>query len=131
MKTPVGIFLDRESLTVARWSDPLVEALGQPVRSPAVEREWLPVLGPSCLVMLRRFDVDLLAGPITYRLAELGAALGIPGARRRGHPLPRSMCRLIDFGAARMCGDVLEVRSHLGRPPRRRPATAAEEAAAS
>jgi len=46
-KLPFALPLDH--LHVTRWDDPLIDALGHDVRSPYVERFWLPLLGPSTM----------------------------------------------------------------------------------
>jgi hypothetical protein len=41
-------------LTVTAWSDPVLDHLGHDPRSRYAERFWLPIVGPSCLLLGRR-----------------------------------------------------------------------------
>lgn len=105
-------------LTVDRLVDDLVEARGWPVDSLKVEQFWLPILGPSAVVVLRRLDRDLQAaeGPIIYELGTFGAEVGLPGrgkAKIGSSPLARTLARLVDFRACQLVGERLLVRSHL------------------
>lgn len=113
-------FVQHPRLTVHRWEDATLEEHGVSVRSPYAERFWLPILGPSSLLVLRRVAVDLLTSggqPIVYDLATLGAELGLPGKGKgigtRNSALARTLARLVRYGAAVDRGQALAVRTHL------------------
>lgn len=114
-------FEDLDPITVRRWHDPLVEAAGWPISHGYVERFWLPILGPSSLVMLRRFDQDLRVAqqPVTYQPGDLAAELGMPGRANRGGgpPLARTLARLARYGALRPVGGEVAVRACLAPLP--------------
>lgn len=72
------------NVRVLPWRDELVERLGFAPGDPYVERYWLPVIGPTAFVMLRRLVDGLTDQPEGYDLdvslmAEclgLGAGVG-------------------------------------------------------
>lgn len=106
-----------DPVVTCRWWDPIVEAAGWPVSHPYVERFWLPILGPSSLVMLRRLDQDLRDAqrPVTYQATDLAAELGMPGRADRGGgpPLARTLARLARYGALRPHDGAIAVRACL------------------
>lgn len=106
-------------LTVRRWVDPVVESVGQPAMSAYVERYWLPVIGPSCMVLLRKLALDLGEAPeVTYVVEDLAASIGTPGNSPKGGPaLARTIDRLCRYRVAMFVGDVLLVRTVLDRVP--------------
>ena len=105
------------TLHVTAWPDAVLDRLGHDPRSPYVERYWLPVLGPSCLLLVRRLAAELEASPDGFRVdtmqwaCELG--LGMRGGRNG--PFWKSLERASRFGAARRNGPRLAVRRRL--PP--------------
>jgi hypothetical protein len=104
-------------LQVATWPDPVLDRLGHDPRSGYVEQYWLPVLGPSCLFLMRRLAAELEQRPDGFTIEstrwaqELG--IGIKGGRHS--PFWRSIERACRFGAARRSGPHLVVRRRL--PP--------------
>ena len=106
-------------LHVSRWVDPVIDPRGYPATSAYCERFWLPVLGPSCLVVLRRFTLDLAEHPdgLTYPLSELAASVGLPGSSHRGGgtAFERTLRRLEQFRVARWSSTGLMVRTVLDR----------------
>lgn len=109
-----------DTLTIHHDADPTAP---HHARDPHVEREWLPLLGPSSLVLLRRLALDhATGGPTsTYDRAELAAAVGI------GLPaLTRVLARLVQFRLAERHDDgSYTVAATLHDPPRRRARKAA------
>jgi len=112
-----GPVFPHSRLIVKRWDDPVLDYLGHDPRSPYVERFWLPVLGPSCLFLLRRLAGELERNPDGFEFeaknwaAELG--LGMKGGKHG--PFWRSIERACRFNAAQRNGERLVVRRRL--PP--------------
>ncbi len=104
-------------VTVTALADPVLDRLGHDPRSGYVERYWLAILGPSCLLLLRRLASELERRPEGFELdtvqwaLELG--LGMKGGRN--DPFWRAIERGCRFGAAQRNGDLLAVRRRL--PP--------------
>jgi hypothetical protein len=72
-----------------------------PARDPYVERYWLPTLGPSAIMLLRRLALDALAEPATtYDVECLARSLGL-----HGPALERVLRRLAQFGFACLLAD--------------------------
>lgn len=99
-------------LWVERWDDPGPDRgspAGAPMhglRSGYVEEFWLPVLGPSCVLLLRLIDrqLDDHPGGFTLNVDDTARALGIGHRRGRNSPMARTLQRCCSFGAARMDG---------------------------
>lgn len=112
--------LDRV-LRVQPWPDPLLDDQGHDPRSAYVERFWLPVLGPSTTLLLRRLADGLERQPDGYLLdlRDLGHELGLVSRIQRS-PLVRAIERACVFGTAKMLGaDTLLVRQRLAPLTRR------------
>jgi len=110
------------ALEIVPWTDPSFETSGHDPRSDYVERFWLPLLGPSTTLVLRRFARGLEACPAGFRvdLVETGLALGIGDSMARNSTTQRSISRACQFGAAyRMNETRLAVRTHLPTLTRR------------
>ena len=100
------------------WWDPSLAVAGFDPRSAYAERFWLPVVGPSTLLLLRRFARGLEEHPTGFRvsLADTGRALGLGSGTGRTSPVNRTIERACTFGLARRVDtDSIEVRSHLPR----------------
>lgn len=104
-------------LQVTAWSDPVLDRLGHDPRSAYAERFWLPVLGPSCLLLVRRLAADLERLPDGFAVdcATWARELGIGMKGGRHGPFWRALERACRFGAARRAGPRLTVRRRL--PP--------------
>lgn len=112
----------KDVLTVEAWRDPLVEALGHDARSAYVERFWLPVLGPSTVLLLRRLAGPLERSPggMALRLAETSRSLGLGERLGRNSTFLRTISRTIEFELARLVAPArLAVRTVLPPLPRR------------
>ncbi len=108
--------IDRfESIVVLLWPDAEVMGSGHEARSTYVERFWLGILGPSTTWLWRRLVRGLDECPNGYRvqLADTARALGLGAGTGRNSMIVRSLDRMVQFGAARRNGDVVEVRTHL------------------
>jgi hypothetical protein len=104
--------------TVRSWWDPSIAVSGFDPRSEYAERFWLPIVGPSTLLLLRRFARGLDEHPSGFRVgvADTGRALGLGAGTGRGAPVNRTVDRACTFELARRVEvDVVEVRSHLPR----------------
>ncbi len=91
-----------------------------------VERFWLPVLGPTSIVLLRhlgriRETQDPLAHvSVIVRVEVLAFELGLGvGGVGKNSPLQRTCKRLVDFGVARFDAGTLYVRRSLPDVPER------------
>ncbi len=106
-----------EQLSVTAWPDPVLDQLGHDPRSMYVEKFWLSILGPSCLLLLRRLAIELERNPEGFVLEPLPWAqelgLGMKGGKHG--PFWRSIERACRFGTAQRVGQSLTVRRRL--PP--------------
>ena len=93
------------TLAIRPWPDPVIDTLGHDPRSVYVERFWLPTLGPTSLLLLRRIAAGLDEHPegIKLELGELSQALGVGHREGNSSPVVRSLDRLIQFDLA--CGE--------------------------
>ncbi len=108
--------MDGGAITLCSWDDPLTSGAGYPVQSRYAELFWLPLLGPSSLLLLRRTDQLLSVGakPVTMDLAELAHSLGLGPTGQHGSLLSRTIKRCCDFHVARLQGDsTLEIKRKL------------------
>lgn len=105
-----------ETITIRPWPDPVIDTLGHDPRSLYVELYWLPTLGPTTLLLMRRLAASLDEQPEGFDLglAETSRSLGLGDREGRNSPLWRSLCRLIQFDLACEDGGGLRVR---GRVP--------------
>ena len=106
-----------ELIRVTAWPDPVLDRLGHDPRSGYVERYWLPILGPSCLLLLRRLAAELEQRPDGFEIdtALWATELGIGMKGGKNGPFWRAVERGCRFGAAQRNGDRLAVRRRL--PP--------------
>ncbi len=104
-------------LGVVGWPDPVLDQLGHDPRSGYVERFWLPVLGPSCLLLIRRLAAELERHPDGFEVESTRWAreLGIGMKGGQHGPFWRAVERACRFGAARRNGPRLALRRRL--PP--------------
>ena len=89
-------------LALTPWTDPIIDTLGHDPRSEYVERFWLPTLGPTTLLLLRRLAsaFDRAPSGLTMEVAELSQSLGLGNRDGASSPLLRSVDRLIQFDLA-------------------------------
>lgn len=106
-----------ELLTICRWEVPHSREQWWPVNSDYVQLLWLPILGPSSIVLLQR--LDLLIGSsekISISASELARSLGLGCTPSRGSLLQRSIDRCRDFHLIReLIPGIIEVPREL--PP--------------
>jgi hypothetical protein len=85
------------------WVDPVDDEPGHQADSPYVEMFWLPVLGPSATVFVRRVNLYLADNPDGFSIGavELSRELGLGHSQSRHAPLSRAIHRCIRFGVTR------------------------------
>ncbi|HUG86792.1 MAG TPA: hypothetical protein VMM13_19640, partial [Euzebya sp.] len=66
-------------LLVRPWQDATIDAVGHDPRSYYVERFWLPILGPSVVLLLRRaaYAFDVHPEGTAFDLDETARDLGL------------------------------------------------------
>ena len=98
LRTVPVLPVDRDSLTIRAWPDPVIDQVGHDPRSAYVERFWLGVLGPSTTWLLRRMAAGLEAEPAGFELplSETARALGLGGDGRHS-PFVRALTRCCQF----------------------------------
>lgn len=106
-----------EQVRVSALADPVLDRLGHDPRSGYVERYWLSILGPTCLLLLRRLAAELEQQPdgFTLETGQWALELGIGMKGGKNGPFWRAVDRACRFGAAQRNGDLLAVRRRL--PP--------------
>lgn len=107
-----------ETLIVRPWPDEVLDHLGPDPRSAYAEDFWLPVLGPSTLLLLRRFASGFDCHPEGYGLdlGETARSLGLGDKSGRHSPFLRAINRCTQFGMAQLTGpEDIAVRRRL--PP--------------
>lgn len=104
------------AFVVTPWWDPRLAARGVDPRDPYVERFWLTVLGPSTVLLLRRFARGFEERPSGFRVGvgDTARALGLGRGSGRNSPIMRTVDRAETFGMLRREDDGrLQVRTHM------------------
>lgn len=98
--------LPLDHLWVEPWHDPVVDAVGHELRSPYVERFWLPLLGPSTTLLLRRLALELAENPNGFHLdlEETARTLGLGLRGGVGGPFLRAVARTGQFHISKPSG---------------------------
>lgn len=106
------------TVRIRPWPDPVIDTLGHDPRSRYVETFWLPAIGPTCVLLLRRVADCLDEAPDGVELdaGELSAALGLGFRDGAASPLARALERLVHFDLAIRAGDT-EVAVRRTLPP--------------
>lgn len=105
-----------DSLRVVAWPDPVIDELGHDPRSTYAETFWLPIIGPSTYLLLRRLVAGLDEHPDGFDLCLLDGAnaLGLGTRGGRNAPFARTLTRSIQFKLCRYDErGTLAVRRHL------------------
>ncbi len=105
-----------DHLVVRPWWDTGLALRGHDPRSAYVERFWLGVVGPSTVLLLRRFARGLEEQPAGFRVSvtDTARALGLGTGTGRNGALHRTIDRACTFGLARRVSEQeLHVRTHL------------------
>lgn len=108
----------RTLLRVQPWRDEVIDQVGYDPRSDYVETFWLPVLGPSCVWLLRHFTIRLeqVADEVVLDLEQTARSLGLGERLGPNAPFARTVKRCVDFDMAEWrAPEVLAVRLML--PP--------------
>jgi hypothetical protein len=87
-------------LRVEPWIDPAVEAIGHDPRSAYCHEFWLPILGPSALVVTRKMleRMEAAGGPAEVATDELALSVGLGIGGGRNSRLTTTLGRLSAFG---------------------------------
>jgi len=106
-----------ETLRITPWEDPVIDALGFDPRSVYCERFWLPSLGPTALLLMRRFAACFDEHPAGTEvdLPELARSLGLGAGPGPNAPVGRTIVRLAQFDLVHEADRGLAVRRRL--PP--------------
>jgi hypothetical protein len=93
-------------LRVEPWDDPVVDHLGHDPRSAYVEQFWLPILGPSTTLLLRRLATVLDQQPegTDVDLATTARSLGLGNQGGKRSAFLRALDRSTQFGLAQQLG---------------------------
>lgn len=106
-----------ERLTIRPWQDPLVDRTGFRATGFYVERYWGPVVGPSCLLLLRvlarRLETD--ADGFDIDAMVLAGDIGCSAKSGPASQFWRAVRRAQRFGLLRQVGDRLYVRQTVGQ----------------
>jgi hypothetical protein len=96
-----------DSLRVRPWPDHVIDAVGIDPRSHYVEQFWLPTLGPSTTLLLRRIAGGLEEQPAGFELplTDTARALGLGHMGGRHSPFVRALSRLCQFDLAQAHGE--------------------------
>lgn len=108
--------LHGDILTIVPWPDPPTDRSGHDPRSRYVEHFWLPIVGPSTVLLLRRMAMtfDLKPTGFSLELDELSRSLGLGRHSSPNSSLTRTLRRLCQFGLARSNkDDKLAIRRRL------------------
>lgn len=110
--------LATDHLHITPWDDPVIERIGHDPRSAYAERFWLPALGPTTSMLLRRLaaELDDSPGGVDIEVGDLAAAIGLGGRAGRTGPFHRAFGRATQFKLTMpLAPDVVAVRRVL--PP--------------
>ena len=112
-------FVAHPTAQVRQLVETQVEGCRYDARHVYVETYWLPVLGPSAVLALRRVAEWLDQNPtgVDINLVDFGASLGVGTGTGRNTQINRSLARLVDFRLARIHAEHLEVATTLGPLP--------------
>ena len=105
-------------LHVVAWDDPPDVRTGFDPRSLYVELFWLPILGPSAVLLLRRLADGLDATPQGFTLdpETTARSLGLGGSEGRHSAFRRTVGRCIRFGLVRQAAPGLLAVRRTVRP---------------
>jgi hypothetical protein len=115
--TLLSWLVEHDPISIEPLTDDVIDKVGYDPRSPYAELFWLPVIGPSSLLLLRRLADWLDHSPAGFPLAIRPAAaeLGLGHNGGTNSPMVRTLGRLVIFQMADVVGDTYRVRRTL--PP--------------
>lgn len=104
-----------ERLGVLPWPTALSHATTHDPRSAYVETFWLPILGPSTTLLLRRLAAEFDGEPEGFELdcIAMSRELGLGTKFTRRSPFVRTLDRCVRFNLAKLDGELLHVRTRL------------------
>jgi hypothetical protein len=99
----LDLTLPTDTIRVTPWPDPVVDQVGHDPRSSYAETFWLPVVGPSTFLLLRRLVAGFDEHPGGYDMGLLDGAqaLGLGAKGGRNAPFVRAIARSVQF---KICG---------------------------
>lgn len=98
-----------DPLPLAFWTDPKATDNWHDVRSPYFETFYLPTLGPSATLLVRKLRLLALVD-VMMPTCELARAVGLSPAVSKWSPITKSLCRLVQFNICRVTEGRYEVR---------------------
>ena len=100
--TPASQHTTPQTVTVQPWPDAVIDVIGHDPRSVYAETFWLPSLGPTAVLLLRRLDDRFEHSPDGFEVggADLSRQLGLGEREGVSSPLVRTLRRLVQFGLA-------------------------------
>ncbi len=106
-----------ETISVRPWEDPVIDCLGFDPRSAYCEKFWLPSLGPTALLLMRRFAACFDEHPAGTELGlpDLARSLGLGSGPGPNAPVGRTIARLVQFDLVHEADKSFAVRRRL--PP--------------
>ncbi len=95
------------------WRDAVVERVGFDACGDYVELFWLPIIGPTSTLLLRRLATHAVLHPdgCTLDTSALASSLGLGSDFGPRSSLSRTLQRLVIFGLVRACSERLTVRA--------------------
>ena len=108
--------LDARVLHVRPWADPVLDHQGHDPRSAYVETFWLPLLGPSATLLVRKLASWLERSPEGFDVPaeEVARGLGLGAKGGQRSPFNRTLGRLAQFKVVHLDeGDVVLTRRKL------------------
>jgi hypothetical protein len=105
-RLPIPFDTSATELQITPWHDPVLDAVGHDLRSAYVERFWLPILGPSTLLLARRIAAgfEVHPGGFALGLEETAAAMGLSLRDGANGPFYRAVARTVQFHITRPAG---------------------------
>jgi hypothetical protein len=106
-----------ERLGVVPWLDPVQDENGYEPRSAYVETFWLPVIGPSSTLLLRRLAEDFDEAPTGFEIdcSSLSREIGLGPRLGRRSAFARTVERCTKFHVLELRGELLYARRRLPR----------------
>ncbi|MEO7556920.1 MAG: hypothetical protein ABIV94_10010 [Acidimicrobiales bacterium] len=107
------------TLTVRPWPDEVIDRVGHDPRSAYVERFWLPLLGPSSVVLLRRLahELDDQPAEVCLPLEPTARSLGLGIRGGRGSTFVKTLERCRQFQLVHVEADGRTVLARRKLPP--------------
>ena len=117
-----AIAFDLQLLTLDRlgilpWVDHEHADQSEDPRSAYVETFWLPIIGPSTTLLLRRLADDFDAAPDGFEIdcVSVSREIGLGTHLNKRSAFVRTLDRCVKFNMAQITGDVLYVRRRMPR----------------